>query len=138
MRFAVLLLAICRTVYCWYFFLTLSSGIYLFYLVIQKSVRTHSVPEGVISGTTGVAIYSLVSGIAWWTIFRGKPASKHWAIAANLIIAFTWFPLLAFESWPALLKDELARWPAILFGIFGIIVFSLPYHGWRQHDARLN
>jgi hypothetical protein len=137
-QFAVLLLAICRTVYCWYFFLTLAGGIYFFYLVIQKSVRIHSVPGGVISGSAGIAIYSVVSGIAWWMVFRGKPASKQWAIAANLIIAFTWLPLLASESWRYLLKEELARWPVILFGIFGIIIFSIPYQGWRRHDARLN
>jgi hypothetical protein len=28
------------------------------------------------------------------------------------------------------LRSELNLWPLILFGIFGIIIFSIPYHGW--------
>jgi hypothetical protein len=83
-----------------------------------------------------IAIYSIVFGIAWWMIFRGKPALKQWAIAANLIIIFTYVPALISWNWRGVLKDELQWWPAILLGIFGIIIFSIPYHG-RRHKSQI-
>jgi hypothetical protein len=83
-----------------------------------------------------IATYSIVLGIAWWMIFRGKPASKQWAIAANLIIIFTFVPALLTWNWQGVMKAELQWWPAILFGIFGIIIFSIPYRG-RRHKPQI-
>lgn len=83
-------------------------------------------------GYTIIAIYSIVCGIAWWMIFRDKPALKRWAIAANLTFIFSYLPALVTGSWRDVLKAERAWWPFILFGIFGIIIFSIPYHEWRH------
>ena len=127
----VLLLAMCRTAYCWIFFFISCIGIYEACMSILSAVRSHA-RWNISYGYTIVAIYSIIWGVAWWMIFRDKLASKRWTIAANLTLIFTYLPALATGSWRDVLKAELAWWPFILFGIIGIIVFSIPYHGWRQ------
>jgi len=126
----VLLLALCRTVYCWLFLFISCIGIYVSCTNILGAVRSHA-RWNVDYGYTIIALYSIVWGIAWWMIFRGKPALKRWAIAANLTFVFTYLPALATGTWRDVLKAELDWWPIILVGIFGIIIFSIPYHGWR-------
>ena len=131
MRLAVLLLAICRTLYCWIFFIFSWPGIYVGYTNILRMVRLHRIETVGIYSNIIIAFYSIVFGIAGWMILRGKPASKQWAIAANLVIVFTFVPALVTGHWRDVLKLELQWWPAILFGMFGIIIFNIPYHGWR-------
>lgn len=127
----VLPLAICRTVYCWFFCFIFCIGIYAASTSILGAVRSHA-RWNVYYGHTIIAIYSVVWGMAWWMIFRGKSASKRWAIAANLILIFNYLPALATGTWRDVLKAELAWWPVISIGVFGIIIFSIPYHGWRH------
>lgn len=129
---AVRLLAICRTVYSCIFFLWTCSSIYVVCSNIRSLVRTHSIERGDIIGNATIATYSVVMGVAWWMIVRGRAASKQWAIAANLTFIFTWLPALLFGKWRAFLGAERNWWPFIVFGIFGIIIFSIPYHGWRH------
>ncbi len=126
------LVAICRTIYCWMFLYWSVTATYVAYTNIHFSARTHSINKGVIFSSTVMALYSLILGIAWWEIFRGKPALKQWATAANLVFIFTYLPELAFGNWQAVLRDELNWWPVMLIGIFGIFIFSIPYHGWRD------
>jgi len=120
----VLLLAMCRTAYCWIFFFISCNGT----LETCKSILSRQYSYGHTIG----AIYSIVWGIAWWMIFRNRHASKRWAIAANLTFVFIYLPALVTGTWREFVKAELDLWPVILFGILGIIVFSIPYHGWRQ------
>jgi ABC-type phosphate transport system permease subunit len=107
------------------------SAAYVVCTNIRSLARTHLVESGDITSNTITGIYSIVWGMAWWKIFRNKPALKQWAFAANLIIVFIFLPAV-FWNWRAVLKQELQWWPSILFGVVGIIVFSFPYHGWRH------
>ncbi|MGA2277456.1 MAG: hypothetical protein ABSG00_07620, partial [Terracidiphilus sp.] len=77
-------------------------------------------------------IYFVVFGVAWWMLLRSKSALRLWAIAANLIFIFTYAPTLVAGDWRGVLRDEIEWWPVILVGIFGIIIFCIPYHGWRR------
>ena len=133
-RIGVLLLAICRTVYCWMLFSASISGIIAVYRNVRSIGLSHLVERDELFGFIIIAIYSIVWGIAWWMILRGKPASKRWAIAANLIFIFNYVPALVSGNWRGFLKAELDWWPEILVGIFGIIIFCIPYHGWRDRS----
>lgn len=108
--------------------------IYVTFENIIGFARTH-VLEIKIYNNMVLVIYAIVIGIAWWMILRGKPALKQWAIAANLIFIFFYLPGLIYGDWRYVLRAELAWWPEILIGVFGIIVFSIPYPGWRQTAA---
>jgi len=132
-RLGVLLLAICRVVYCWMFLVWSLGSIYMVSINIRRVMRTHLIDKGAIGTSTIFPIYSVVFGIAWWMIVRGKPALKRWAIAANLILIFFYVPTLVAGDWRGVLRDELESWAVILIGIFGIIIFSIPYHGWRRN-----
>jgi hypothetical protein len=133
-RLGVLLLAICRTVYCWMFLLWSLGSVYIVFINIRHLALTQLANKGAIATSTTFAIYSVVFGIAWWMILRGKPALKRWSIAANLIFIFLYFPV-AFWDWRGVLNDELKSWPIIVLGIFGIVIFSIPYHGWKNRSA---
>jgi hypothetical protein len=130
-RFGVLLLAVCRTAYCWLFFAWSLGSAYMFSVTIRRTMRAHSASSGDIAMYTIFALYSVVFGIAWWMIFRGKPTLKGWAIAANLILVFFFLPTV-FWGWRGVLASELGWGPEILVGICGIVIFSIPYHGWRR------
>jgi len=126
-RIGMLLLAICRVVYCWMFLLCSIGSIYGVSINIHRLSRTHLVDMGAIVTSTIFTIYAVVFGFAWWMIVRGKPVLKRWAIAANIIFIILYFPVV-FWDWRVVLKDELESWPVILIGLFGIIIFSIPYH----------
>ncbi|HVC48319.1 MAG TPA: hypothetical protein VND90_13835 [Terracidiphilus sp.] len=132
--FALLALAICRQVYCWTFLIGSYFGFRYVYRSIRGLMQSPLVDTGHIVSITSNAIYSVVWVIAWWMILRKKPAAKRWAIAANLILIFTYLPVLMFGNWRGFLKLELDWWQFILIGIFGIIIFSVPYHGWRLRE----
>jgi len=134
-RFGVLLLAICRTVYCWMFFIGSLSAAYGVSTGVRRMAQTHLVDKGTLGAATIFTFYSIVFGIAWWMVLRGRPTLTRWAIAANLIFIFLYVPVLVRGDWRGVLKNELELWPFILFGIFGIIIFSIPYHGWRYRSA---
>lgn len=65
-------------------------------------------------------------------IFRNKPALKKWAIAANLVLIFNYVPAIVTGNWKGVWKAEREWWPVILIGVFGIVIFSIPYDGWRH------
>jgi hypothetical protein len=129
----VLLLAICRTVYCWMFFIMSLFMIHVVYANIHSMLQSHINERGTIIGSVIMAMYSIVFDITWWMFVRGKPALKRWAIAANLICILTYFPnAVIYWDWRGFLRAELHLPHVILIGIFGIIIFSIPYHGWRH------
>lgn len=134
--YALLVLAAFRTVYCWAFLIASFFEIHRAYNDIRGLMQTHAVNIGNIVSNTSITAYSIVWTIAWWMILRKKPTANRWAIAANIIFIFDYFPLLAFGNWRGFLAAERAWWLFILVGIFGIIIFSIPYHGWRVHSCR--
>jgi len=129
---ALLLLAICRAVYCWAFLALSCMGLHAVYSNIQELLQKHSADKGDIVGNAILAIYAVILGVAWWMIFRGKPALKRWAIAANSVIVFVFLPILLFGGWRPFWEDEQYWFPASAVGVLGMIIFSIPYRGWRQ------
>src|SRR5271170_3878649 len=91
-RLGVLLLAICRTVYCWTFFIMSLFMINYVYSNVRSMLQSHMVTIGIVLSIVMMAAYSIVFDITWWMFVRGKPALKKWAIAANLICILTYFP----------------------------------------------
>jgi len=137
-RLGALLLAVCRTVYCWMFFGWSIGSVYIVTLNIHKLLRTHLVGRATVAAivtSTIFIIYSVIFGVAWWMVLRSSPALKRWAISANLVLIFFYFPEV-FWGWHGIMKYELEWWPVILLGIIGIIIFSIPYHGWRGNYTR--
>lgn len=130
-RLGVLLLAMCRTVYCWMFFFWSVGSLYMASAEVRRLAQTHFVDIGAIAVGTTFAIYTVVFGVAWWMVARGHRSLKRWAVAANLILIFFYIPV-TFWDWRGVLKDEVNWWPVILVGIFGMIIFSIPYHGLRR------
>jgi hypothetical protein len=99
-------------------------------------VQVHAVKKGVIIGSAITVAYALVFDIAWWMFVRRKPALKKWAIAANAICILIYFPpAIIYWNWRGFLAGELELWPVILIGVFGIIIFNIPYSGWRQEQT---
>ena len=135
-RCAVLLVGACRMLYCWMFLCWSLTSLYVSYTRFQHSLQTSSLDRGAIFSNTVLGIYAIVLGVAWYTIFKGSRSLKRWAIAACFVFIFTYVPGLVSGDWRGVVKDELAWWPVILIGTFGIIVFSVPYHGWRRKSLR--
>ena len=102
---------------------------YIVCINIRHLVRART-DRGAIVTSALFTIYSVAFGVAWWMILRGKPALKRWATAANLVLIFLYLPVV-FWDWRGVLKDELRWWPVVLIGIFGIVIFSIPYRGWQ-------
>ena len=120
-----LLLAACRSIYCWMFLILSLVG----FDSIYHMHSTFRAPLLLL-----VAYYS-VFGVAWWMIFRRKATLKQWAIVANSILIFFWWPPLLAWNWRLFLENERRWWPVILIGTFGIIIFSIPYDGWRHRTS---
>jgi hypothetical protein len=107
--------------------------VHFVYASIRSMLQSHIAERGSIIGSVIMAVYSIVFDITWWMSVRDKPALKQWAIAANLICILTYFPAaVIYWNWRGFLRDELSLWAVILIGICGIIIFSIPYHGWRR------
>lgn len=135
-RIGVLLLAICRTAYCWLFFIWSLGSAYMFSIIIRRTMLTHSISGADIAMCILLTLYFVVFGIAWWMIVRGKPTLKGWAIAASLILIFFFLPLV-FWGWRGVLALELGWGPEMLIGVCGIVIFSIPYRGWRHKSQTL-
>jgi len=132
----MLLLAVCRTAYCWGLFIMSWFMIHTVYTNIRTMLQSHMNERGTIIGSVTMAIYAIVFDVTWWMFVRQKPALKRWAIAANLICVLFFFPnAVIYWNWRGFLRAELGLWVVILIGIFGIIIFSIPYHGWRRDQS---
>lgn len=93
----------------------------------SRMARSHSGDRWDVFAWATMTIYSMVLGIAWWMILRGKSALKPWGIAANLILIFTYAPVLVTGNWRGFLESEHQWSPVILVGVFGVAIFSLPF-----------
>ncbi|HEU5352039.1 MAG TPA: hypothetical protein VFU55_10620 [Terracidiphilus sp.] len=100
-------------------------------LMQSYSINSYLVNLGDATSIASNAVYSIVWLMAWWMFVRKKPAAGRWAIAANLILMFPYLPGIFGGNWRGVLKLEIDWLPFILIGIFGVIIFSIPYHGWR-------
>jgi len=72
------------------------------------------------------AVTAVVSGIAWWTIWKSRPSGKVWAIATsflNILIFIRSFIFPSIFPWrPGWYHHE----GALYVGIVGLIVFLWP------------
>lgn len=120
-----LALKIGRNLYGWVFFAYTCYSGYGLAIDVLISVVKHSA----ILLTLAVGIpYSAVFGIAWWTIFRGKPAAQRWAIAANCVLILPHLVLLSAADWRVLwwFRHSALYSFVAFFGLLGILLFSLP------------
>jgi hypothetical protein len=127
LRIGTVLIAVCRAVYCLMFFIM---SFILFDAVrsnIGALLRSHPLRWAVVLTYIVMISYSAVFAVAGWKVFRGKHTLKRWAVAANLILILTYVPAIVLGDWRAVLRSELGWWPMILVGVFGILIFSLPY-----------
>ena len=107
-------------------------GVHWVYARVRDFAQTHLIEKLEIRAVLLLGAYFLVFGMAWWMIFRRKPALTKWAITANSILIFFWWPPLLTWNWRLFWENERRWWPVILIGTFGIMIFSIPYHGWRH------
>lgn len=119
----------CRWVYCWVFLSFSPIAIYVYAGKLVHDLRTHPVDRADLFSSTVLGLYAVVYGTAGLMIVRGKPALRRWAIAANLILIFFWAPVLVSGNWRGFFQAERQWWPVILFGLFGVVIFSLPQDG---------
>ena len=127
-----LLLATFRTIYCWMFLALSCFGFYGAYSNIQESLKRHSLDKVVIASNAVLVFYAVILVLAWWMILRDKRRLKRWAIAGNAVIVGVFLPLLMLGGWRAFWEDERGWFPATIVGVFGMIIFSIPYRGWRH------
>jgi len=74
-------------------------------------------------------VVSVISGLAWWTVWKGKSSARGWAIAASLVCVMAFarqfiIPLRPVWDW------ELT-W--LWIGIVGLVAFSWP--NWQRHSS---
>lgn len=127
---AHLALDIGRSIYGWAFFANACFSVYWLGIEGLRAIVQHSgIPSDLAFGTPYAAVFC----IAWWMIFRGKSASKQWAIAANCLLVVPHLVFLPLGNWRAVwwLKNY-EPFPYMPFGILGILLFSLPYLRWRK------
>src|SRR5580692_5304501 len=111
-----------RKVLCWIFAITS-----LEYLVISLRSILHATHwpyafplfRSLLIAVSFPLVVAVVSGVAWWIIWNGKPWARGWGIAASLmnILIFLW-PIVSSRS-PWYLHVG-----ALLIGIGGVIAFS--------------
>ena len=134
-RFALLILALFRMIYCWLFLYMSYHAIRVVYENIHSLMQTHVVVLGDIVSNVSMAVFSIICGVAWWVILRKRPWGNRWAVAANLTVCVPYLGLIITGKWRVFFEAELGWWPFILFGIFGVVVFSIPYRGWRAKES---
>ncbi len=64
-------------------------------------------------------VVATICGVAWWTIWKGKPSARVWGIAASLVMILVFFQPLIYplgRPWWSYLS-------ALAIGIMGLIEF---------------
>jgi len=67
-------------------------------------------------------VLAIVYGMAWWTVWRGKPSAKGWGIAASfayVLISF-WGIIFSSRSAPG------SVWSLLPLGVAGLAIFLRP------------
>jgi len=74
-----------------------------------------------------------LAGVAWWTVWKGKPSAKGWAISASLMIILLFLWQFIFPLQPVWYHYR--HLGALFIGIVGLVVFSRRD---EQHDSGKN
>jgi hypothetical protein len=83
-------------------------------------------------------LLAAIFGAAWWTLKRGMPSARRWALAASITMILSSLPMLpgAYSIW----KWENGRFGNVAFILFVLIAASLfggvagLYAFWREQD----
>lgn len=118
-----------RKFMCWIFL-----GTFLQYLTISlRSIpytihQHHTVPllRSLLMAPTISVVMAAVSGMAWWTIWKGKSSAKGWAIATSLIYLLIFLRQFIIPL-PAVWDHRLS---ALFTGTVGLVAFL-----WRDKQV---
>ena len=125
-----------RKVMCWIFAATSLLHLTISLRAILYIIRYHDtlpLPRSMLITASFSVTLATLAGVAWWTVWKGKPSAKGWAISASLmsILLFLWqfiFPLQ--PVW-----YHYRHLGALFIGIVGLVAFLQPY---EQHDSTKN
>src|SRR5260370_2797207 len=117
-----------RKVMCWIFAATSLLHLTISLRAILYIIRYHDtlpLPRSMLITASFSVTLATLAGVAWWTVWKGKPSAKGWAIFASLIsiLLFLWqfiFPLQ--PVW-----DHYRHFGAFFIGILGLVVFLQPH-----------
>src|SRR5260370_41964762 len=122
-----------RKVMCWIFAATSLLHLTISLRAILYIIRYHDtlpLPRSMLITASFSVTLATLAGVAWWTVWKGKPSAKGWAISASLmsILLFLWqfiFPLQ--PVW-----YHYSHFASLVIGIDGLAAFLNPY---SQHAS---
>jgi hypothetical protein len=78
------------------------------------------------------AIFAVISGVAWFVIWKGKPGAKWWAIVASFMWIFVFLRQFIVPLRPVWGRHV----GALILGIVGLVIFTRrePPNGTTQHE----
>jgi peptidase M50-like protein len=79
--------------------------------------------RGLLVETAFLTALAVVFGVAWWTVWKGKPSARGWGIAAsltNILVSLPWV-FISRDAWRDL-------WVILAIGVAGLVVF------WRRYE----
>ena len=121
-------LRLCRAVYCWLFGVLACCAGGALASAVRALVGKDAIDRGSIASLAVPSFYTVVFFIAWWTIFRRKRSSRVLGIVASCLMAAPFLPFLAIGAWQVFLHEQRSWFPFMLFGVLGIVAFSIPHH----------
>jgi hypothetical protein len=73
---------------------------------------------------TFLVAVSIVFGVAWWVIWKGKPSARRWGIAASLANIMLFLQQLILPSDAFIMRNAIGQASTLIAGIGGIVVFA--------------
>jgi len=119
-----------RKVMCWVFaFMSLRYALDPRVSMLYAVHRHYAfLPLRNLATITLYAVVPIVSGIAWWTVWKRKPSARLWGIAASVTYILIFLrPIIFFPA-----SAWWRNWSALALGIMGLAAF-LPRH--ERHDS---
>ncbi len=113
-----------RTVLCWGFLLTCLENMIVSARSIPNAIhRQHGLPLLYIlfRAPAFSIVVSVISGVAWWTVWKGERSARGWAIAASLAFVLTFCRQFVVPLQPVWGRHV----GALFIGIVGLVEFSL-------------
>jgi hypothetical protein len=114
-----------RKLMCWIFLATSLQYTTIALKSIPSAVHQQSslpLLHNLLTVPTLAVLMALASGLASWTIWKGQPSAKGWAIAASLI-----YVLIFFQQFIIPLRPTWHRHiGALIIGIVGLVAFLWP------------
>jgi hypothetical protein len=120
-----------RKLLCWSFGILSLPQLLLAFVEILNVTKFRYLFWG-LHGLFVAAVFSFAEGsicaIAWWTLWKGRPSARGWAIAASFMQILLYIRSLLLSSPP----NWTRYWCALGVGIVGLVVFSQRY---EQDDS---